>query len=94
MKKSDDIFKDIKQEIKLLTDINDCVGINIGNNKGLFIQVVDYGEGAEYLVELNNINSDGAYEPCASYNVSSPFGELEQLKETVKEYINNNIVKE
>ena len=76
----------IIEEVKLLENIDDCVGIEIGNNQGLFIQVVDYGEGKEYLVELNNI-VDGAYEPCGKYNVSSDFGNMEELIITVSEYL-------
>ena len=44
----------------MLENVDDSVGIELGNNQGLFIQIVDYGEGKEYLVELNNI-LNGAY---------------------------------
>lgn len=76
----------IVEEVKLLENVDDCVGIEIGNNQGLFIQVVDYGEGKEYIIELNDIK-DGAYEPCGKYNASSDFGNTEELIITVGEYL-------
>lgn len=76
----------IVEEVKLLKNVDDNVGIELGNNQGLFIQVVDYGEGKEYLVELNNI-VDGTYEPCSKYNASSDFGNIEELIITIGEYL-------
>ena len=80
----------ITEEVGLLTDIDDSVGIEIGGDKGLFFQVVDYGEGKEYLIELNNI-VDGAFEPCAEYNASSVFGDLEALISIVERYLESQI---
>ena len=80
----------ITEEVDLLTDIDDSVGIEIGGGKGLFFQVVDYGAGKEYLIELNDI-VDGAFEPCAEYNASSVFGDLEALISIVERYLESQI---
>lgn len=77
----------IIEEVKMLENIDDCVGINIGNSKGLFIQVVDYGEGKEYLIELNDVDEEDVYEPCKEYNASSKFGDMEELIRVIKEYL-------
>ncbi len=66
--------------------MDDSFGIEIGDGKGLFIQVIDYGEGLEYLIELNDVEN-GAFEPCANYNESSEFGNIEKLKETIVDYL-------
>lgn len=85
------IAKELKDkivaEVKLLKDIDDGVGIAIGNNKGLFVQVVDYGEGKEYLIELNNIEEGNVYEPCKEYNAFSKFGNMENLIENIEQYL-------
>lgn len=77
----------IVEEVKLLEDIDDGVGIVIGNDKGLFIQVVDYGEGKEYFIELNNIEEGNVYEPCKEYNVFSKFGDIENLVKNIEQYL-------
>ena len=69
----------IEYEVNFLKNTDDSVGIKINDTKGLFIQIIDYGEGKEYLLELNDINSDGCYEPCASYNASSKYGNINNL---------------
>lgn len=74
-------------EVELLKEIDDCVGLKITNDKGLFFQVVDYGEGMEYLVELNDVDKDNIYEPCRYYNISSPYGDMEMLIKNIKEYV-------
>ena len=78
--------KEIIEEVGLLKEVDDCVGIGIGGGKGLFFQVVDYGEGKEYLIELNNVVGD-VFEPCAEYNASSSFGDLETLILIVERYL-------
>lgn len=75
----------IIEEVKLLIDVDDCVGVEIGNGKGLFVQVVDYGE-KEYFIELNNIE-DGCYEPCKEYNAFAEFGNIAKLVENVESYL-------
>ena len=87
MKNINNILKEIEEEVILLKDIDDCFGLEIGENKGLFIQVIDYGEGMEYLIEFNNIDSNGCYEPCADYNAFSEFGNIEELNKSIKEYL-------
>ena len=84
---STELKSQIIEEVKMLKNIDDCVGINIGNNKGLFIQVVDYDEEKEYLIELNDIDKDDTYEPCKEYNASSKFGDMEELIRVVEEYL-------
>lgn len=77
----------IIEEVKLLKEVDDCVGLKITNDKGLFFQVVDYGEGMEYLIELNDVDKDNVYEPCGYYNTSSPYGDMEMLIKNIKEYV-------
>lgn len=85
------IVKELKdkiiKEVNLLENVDDCVGIKIGNGKGLFIQVVDYGEGKEYLIELNDVDEDNIYEPCKEYNAFSEFGDMEKLIENIEKYL-------
>ena len=82
----------IVDEVKLLKDVNDCVGVKITNNKGLFFVVVDYGEGMEYLVELNDVDTNNVYEPCGNYNAFSPYGDMDMLIKNIEEYVvNHNI---
>ena len=84
---SKDMMKQIVEEAKLLEDIGDCVGVEIENNKGLFIEVVDYGDGKEYLIELNDIVDDDVYEPCKEYNAFAEFGNMDKLVESIEEYL-------
>lgn len=77
----------IVEEVKSLKNVDDCVGIKIGNNKGLFIQVVDYGDEKEYLIELNNVDEENVYEPCMDYNSSSEFGNMDELIKNIEEYL-------
>lgn len=85
------ITKELKNkivgEVELLENIGDCIGIGIGNNKGLFVEVIDYGEGKEYLIELNDIIEDNIFEPCKEYNAFSKFGNMNKLIETIKNYL-------
>ncbi len=78
----------VTEEAILLEDIDDCVGIKIKNDMALFIQVVDYGEGKEYLIELNNVYQDNVYEPCKEYNSFSEFGNMEKLIKSIEKYLN------
>lgn len=77
----------IVEEVKHLKNVDDCVGIKIDNNKGLFVQVVDYGDGKEYFIELNNVDEENVYEPCMDYNSSSKFGNMEELIKNIEEYL-------
>lgn len=86
-----DVLNKIEAETKLLTKIDDTFGLDLGEKKGLFIQVVDNGEDMEYFIELNSIDSDGCYVPCADYNISSKFGDINELKKVVNNYLKDNI---
>lgn len=77
----------IVEEAKLLKEVDDCVGVKIEINKGLFIQVVDYGDGKEYLIELNDIDENNVFEPCKEYNAFAEFGNMEKLVESVENYL-------
>lgn len=88
---NDTLKEMIINEVNQLEEVDDSIGIKINNNKGLFIQVVDYGEGKEYFIELNNIDSEGAYEPCADYNASSEYGYIESLLDTIEDYLEDNL---
>lgn len=78
----------IMNEIKLLEDTHDCFGYNLKDSKGLFVIVVDYGDGKEYLYEMNEIDNDGCFIPYGS-NLSSPYGDLEKAMEVVQFCIDN-----
>lgn len=84
---SQDLKDKIVKEVMPLKDVDDCVGIKIDNDKGLFIQVIDYGEGKEYFIELNDVDEDNVYEPCKDYNASSEFGNMEELIKTIEDYL-------
>lgn len=77
----------IVNEVSRLENIDDSVGIAIGDNKGLFIQLVDYGEGKEYFIELNDIEEDNVYEPCKEYNAFAEFGDMENLIKNIEQYL-------
>ena len=77
----------IVEEAILLEDIDDCVGIKIRNDIGLFIQVVDYGEGKEYFIELNSVDRDNVYEPCKDYNAFSEFRDMKKLIKSIEDYL-------
>lgn len=77
----------IIKEVKLLKDVDDGVGIKMDSDKGLFIQVVDYGEGKEYFIELNNVDENDVYEPCKEYNTFSNFGNMEELIKAIVLYV-------
>lgn len=83
--------RNIVREVQLLEDVDDSVGIDLGDGHGLFIQVVNYGEGKEYMLELNDIIDD-AYEPCAKQNASSEFGNMEKLLSVIDEYLEANLL--
>lgn len=85
--------KEIVGEVSLLADVNDGVGIRLGDNKALFFQVVDYGDGKEYLIELNDVVDD-AFEPCAKYNASAPFGDMETLIKSTEWYLSKEYKKD
>ncbi len=84
--------KEIIEEVGLLKEADDCVGIRIGKDKGLFFQVVEYDE-KEYLIELNDVVGDD-FEPCAKYNASAPFGDMETLIRVVEWYLEKELEKD
>ena len=82
-----ELKNEITSAVASLRNVDDGVGVEIGNSRGLWVQVVDYGEGMEYLVELNKICADGEWQPCAKYNTSSPFGLVNDLIEAIDLYV-------
>lgn len=79
----------IIEDVEKLKDIDDCIGIKINNDKGLFIQVVNYEE-KEYLIELNDIDEDsGCWYPCENpgYNALSRFGNVGNLIKAIEEHL-------
>lgn len=81
----------VLNEVKLLSDVDDSFSYEVSIDKALFIQVVDYGEGLEYLIELNVIKDDGEFEPCATYNASATFGDMTAfVSEAISYLINTN----
>lgn len=83
----DKILAEVKSEAENLIEPYDCFTVELGNGKALFIQVDDSFEDVEYFIELNDIDEDGALEPCADYNQTSEFGDVDKLVESVKEYL-------
>lgn len=93
MKISNDL-ETILNEVKLLKKIDDCFGHTLTEDKtkGIFIQVVNYGEGKEYLIEANNVDEDGGFEPCGNWNSSAEFGNYEQFIIEIVSCIENQLV--
>ena len=93
---TEELRNKIIEEVEKLKDIDDCVGIKLNNDKGLFIQVVnDYSiindyqiEEKEYLVELNDIDEDNCWYPCeyTGYNGLFRFGDVENLIQAIEEH--------
>ena len=87
---TEELKNKIIEEVEKLKDIDDCVGIKIDNNKGLFIQVVNYGDGKEYLIELNDIDEENnGWYPCEfpGYNAFSRFGDMKKLIKAIEEHL-------
>lgn len=80
----------IIREVSLLEKEWDAVGIDLNEEKGLFIQVENYGDDKGYFIELNDIY-DREYEPCASYNAWAVFGDMENLIKTIESYLKEEI---
>lgn len=77
----------IIEEVKALKNIDDCVGIKIEDDKGLFIQVEDDAiDGKMYFVELNDIDENGWY-PCDGHSGVSKFGDMKALINIIDECI-------
>ena len=86
---TEELRNKIIEEVEKLKAIDDCVGIKMNNDKGLFIQVVNYEE-KEYLIELNDIDEDnGCWYPCENpgYNAFSRFGDVENLIKAIEEHL-------
>lgn len=87
MNVTEELKNEIIEEVKLLKDIHDCVGIEIGDGKGLFIQVDNYDGDKTYFIELNDVDEEYVYEPCAEYNAVSRFGDTEELIRVIELYL-------
>ena len=87
---TEELKNKIIEEVEKLKDIDDCIGIKIDNNKGLFIQVINDEKEKEYLIELNDIDEDnGCWYPCENpgYNAFSRFGDVENLMKAIEEHL-------
>ena len=87
---TEELKNKIIEEVEKLKDIDDCIGIKIDNNKGLFIQVINDDKEKEYLIELNDIDEDnGCWYPCENlgYNAFSRFGDVENLIKAIEEHL-------
>lgn len=93
MKISNDLTGILK-EVKLLKEVDDNFGhaLTEDKTKGIFVQVVDYGEGKEYLIEANNIDNEGCFEPCGDWNLTAEFEDYEQFIIEVVSCIENQLV--
>jgi len=92
MKITNDL-KAMLNEVKLLEDVDDCFGYVLTGDKtkGIFVQVVNYGEGKEYLIGANNVEED-CFEPCGDYNNSVKFGNYEQFVINIVSCIENQLI--
>lgn len=85
------LTKELKDEITMLAQflkyVDDGFGVKITDNKRIFIQVVDYRDRKEYFIELNDIDKDNSFEPCASHNIFSEFGNIEMLIKSIEDYL-------
>lgn len=74
-------------------ECEDGYGLKVNDIYSIFILVQEnpeYDDGTlEYFIELNDISS-GTDEPCANYNVSCPIDSLDNFKNTIMEYLENN----
>ena len=80
-----ELKKTIIEKVKSLKELNDCVGVEIGDNQGLFIQVENYDGKKVYLLELNDIDEDSGWYPLAT-NMSE-FGNMQELIKKIKAVI-------
>lgn len=87
---AEEIRNKIIKEVKMLKNTDDCVGIKIGDDKGLFIQVENINNEKVYFIELNEVDEDNVYEPCGEYNTFSKFGDMKELIEAIEQYISIN----
>ena len=89
-----DLREKIAQKVSELKEVGDCCGIEIGNGKGLFIQVEHEeafdSEQKEYFVELNDV-CDEDWEPCGKYNLRVGFGSQALLLDEIEEYLKQNL---
>lgn len=88
---TNELKQKILKEISVL-EIGECCGIEIGNGKGLFIQVdisIDdnFNRIVEYFIELNDIDEEYNYEPCGKYNEHSEYKNFDLLIETIDNYL-------
>lgn len=81
--------KYIRENVKHLTDVYDSFNFLLPNNKGVFVMVdnVDPREGWEYFIELNDVDEDGAFEPCGYWNDYTPFGDINELVKRIETYL-------
>lgn len=77
----------IADEVRLLEVVNDCTSVKLNDKYGIFFEVVDFGDGKEIFIELNEIDEIGSWLPCAPYNEFAPFGDIQRLIEVVKNYV-------
>lgn len=84
--------KYIRENTESLKEEYDGFIINLPNNKCVLMTVEinpdkhqdnDY----EYFVELNDMDEDGAIEPCGYWNDGIPFGDIDELVKMIEEYL-------
>lgn len=86
---TEEIKKYIRDEARLLENVGDSFEVILGNNKGLFIQLDNSCGDIEYFIELNDIEEDGSWEACASYNQTSVFGDVDKLILIIENYLDD-----
>lgn len=88
-----ELKEEIVKEVSLLKEEWDAVGIKLNEDKGLFIQVerhISYGKA--YFIELNDIyGENGEWNPCATHNPCSLFGDMDGLIRTIEYYLKEEL---
>ena len=84
------VLENLIDEVKLLKNEGDNVGIKITNSVGIFIEVEENeDEEKEYFIEINNIDKDGCFEPIGE-NYCEKFGDFETIKNIARGYLRYN----
>lgn len=84
------VLNEIINEVGLLKEHYDSFGYDFKNGKGLFVQVVNNGNGNEYFLEANEICEDSGWEPYSEWLGFIPFGDIEKFKTEVKKFVVEN----
>lgn len=83
------VLENLINEVKLLENKGDCVGVKITNKVGIFVEVEENEDGKEYFVEINDVDDDDCFEPIGE-NFCEKFGDFEAIKSIARGYLRYN----